>query len=131
MDEYVGESLLFFKLNTPSLNWLHIVELLKGVLTDVWLKTHPGLPKKHPESYHSFMWNNFFKHIDIKAKNAHILDGNATDLQAECEAFERKITAAGGIELFVGGQEVTPLLMNDNQPHIVDLSSVAFKQQHI
>lgn len=50
------------------------------------------------------MWNNFFKHVDIKAENTHILDGNAADLQAECEAFEQKITAAGGIELFVGGQ---------------------------
>jgi hypothetical protein len=25
-----------------------------------------GLPRDHPESYHSFMWNNLFKHIDIK-----------------------------------------------------------------
>ena len=25
-----------------------------------------GLPKEHPESYYSFMWNNFFGHIDIK-----------------------------------------------------------------
>jgi hypothetical protein len=24
-----------------------------------------GLPRDHPESYHSYMWNNFFKHIDI------------------------------------------------------------------
>lgn len=60
------------------------------------------------------MWNNFFKHIDIKAENTHILDGNAADLQAECTAFEEQITAAGGIELFVGGQEVTVLIMNTN-----------------
>lgn len=53
------------------------------------------------------MWNNFFKHIDIKAENTHILDGNATDLQAECEAFEKKIVEAGGIELFVGGDPTT------------------------
>ncbi|KAM9253010.1 glucosamine-6-phosphate deaminase 1 isoform 2-T2 [Dugong dugon] len=62
-----------------------------------------ALPREHPESYHSFMWNNFFKHIDIDPENTHILDGNATDLQAECDAFEEKIKAAGGIELFVGG----------------------------
>lgn len=49
------------------------------------------------------MWNNFFKHIDIEPQNTHILDGNATDLQAECDSFEQKIAAAGGIELFVGG----------------------------
>ena len=28
-----------------------------------------GLPKEHPESYYSFMWNNFFSHIDIKPEN--------------------------------------------------------------
>lgn len=75
------------------------------------------------------MWNNFFKHIDIKAQNTHILDGNAADLQAECQAFEDKITAAGGIELFVGGQEVTVLRMSYKQLHISDLStlvSIAF-----
>lgn len=63
-----------------------------------------GLPRDHPESYHSFMWNNFFKHIDILPENTHILDGNAPDLQAECDTFEEKIRAAGGIELFVGGE---------------------------
>lgn len=52
------------------------------------------------------MWNNFFKHIDIKPENTHILDGNAADLEAECNAFEEKIAAAGGIELFIGGEMV-------------------------
>ncbi|XP_010017012.1 PREDICTED: glucosamine-6-phosphate isomerase 1-like, partial [Nestor notabilis] len=61
------------------------------------------LPRDHPESYHSFTWNNFFKHIDVSAENVHILDGNAADLQAECDAFEEEIKAAGGVELFVGG----------------------------
>jgi len=59
----------------------------------------PGLPRDHPESYHSFLWNNFFKHLDISAENVHILDGNAPDLQAECDAFEDKTKAAGGTEL--------------------------------
>ncbi len=62
-----------------------------------------GLPQDHPESYHSFMWNNFFSHVDIKAENVNILDGNAPDLVAECEAYEAKIEAAGGIDLFMGG----------------------------
>lgn len=52
------------------------------------------------------MWNHFFKHIDIQPENANILDGNATDVKQECEDFERKITEAGGIELFVGGREL-------------------------
>ena len=62
-----------------------------------------GLPEEHPESYHSFMWNNFFNHIDIPQENVHILNGNATDLQAECDAYEKAIEAAGGIDLFMGG----------------------------
>mgnify|MGYP002288596671 CR=1 FL=1 len=62
-----------------------------------------GLPQSHPESYHSFMWNNFFSHIDIPAENVNILDGNAKDLDAECKRFEEKIASYGGIELFMGG----------------------------
>lgn len=62
-----------------------------------------GLPEDHPESYHSFMWNNFFKHIDIKKENVNILNGNAPDLQKECEDYEKRISDYGGIKLFVGG----------------------------
>ena len=62
-----------------------------------------GLEESHPESYHSFMWNNFFSHVDIDPKNVHILNGNAEDLMAECEAYEAAIVEAGGIDLFMGG----------------------------
>lgn len=62
-----------------------------------------GLPEEHPESYHSFMWNNFFNHINIKKENVHILNGNAEDVVAECAAYEAAIKAAGGIDLFMGG----------------------------
>ena len=62
-----------------------------------------GLPEEHPESYHSFMWNNFFHHIDIPKENVHILNGNAKDLMAECNRYEEAIKAAGGVDLFLGG----------------------------
>ena len=62
-----------------------------------------GLPEEHPESYHSFMWNNFFNHIDIKKENVHISNGNAKDLQAECANYEKMIQEAGGVDLFMGG----------------------------
>ncbi|XP_067899915.1 glucosamine-6-phosphate isomerase 1 isoform X1 [Heterodontus francisci] len=95
--------------STPLGSYKKLVEYYKnGDLSFKYVKTfnmdeYVGLPRDHPESYHSFMWNNFFKHIDILAENTHILDGNAPDLEAECNAFEEKIKAAGGIELFVGG----------------------------
>ena len=62
-----------------------------------------NLPEEHPESYHSFMWNNFFKHVNIKKTNVNILNGNAKNLRAECERYEKKIKSYGGIRLFVGG----------------------------
>lgn len=62
-----------------------------------------GLPKDHEQSYYSFMWTNFFSHIDILPENAHILNGNAEDIQAECERYEAKIKEVGGIDLFMGG----------------------------
>ena len=61
------------------------------------------LPRDHPESYHSFMWENFFRHIDIQPQNANLLDGNAPDLLQECQRYEDKIKSCGGIHLFLAG----------------------------
>jgi len=61
------------------------------------------LPKNNSQSYYSFMWKNFFSYLDINPENVHILDGNAQDLEAECAAYEAKIKAVGGINLFLGG----------------------------
>ena len=62
-----------------------------------------NLPEEHPESYHSFMWNNFFSHIDIKPEHVNILNGNAADVAQECADYEARIQAVGGIDLFMGG----------------------------
>jgi glucosamine-6-phosphate deaminase len=62
-----------------------------------------GLDHDHPQSYHRFMWDNFFSLVDIKPENVHIPDGMAPDLEAECAAYEERIRKAGGIDLFIGG----------------------------
>lgn len=62
-----------------------------------------GLPEDHPQSYHTFMKENFFSHIDIDPDNVNILNGNAEDLAKECEDYEKRIESAGGIDLFLGG----------------------------
>jgi glucosamine-6-phosphate deaminase len=62
-----------------------------------------NIPKDHPESYHSFMWNNLFSHVDAKEENVNILNGNAPDLAAECVNYEKKMKKVGGIKLFLGG----------------------------
>ncbi len=62
-----------------------------------------GIPENHPESYHTFMWDHFFSHINIKRENVNILNGNAEDVEAECSRYEQKIASYGGINLFMGG----------------------------
>ena len=62
-----------------------------------------GLPEDHPESYHTFMRRHFFEHVDVEPHNIHILNGNAPDLEAECAAYEKRISEVGGIDLFLGG----------------------------
>jgi len=62
-----------------------------------------GLPAVHPESYHHFMMQNLFDHVNIQKQNINILDGMASDLQSECDLYEEKIKKYGKIDLFFGG----------------------------
>lgn len=62
-----------------------------------------GIPQNHPQSYYTFMWENFFKHVNIKKENVNILDGNALDPVKACSDYEAKIKSYGGIKLFMGG----------------------------
>jgi len=95
--------------STPLGTYKKLIEFYKnGILSFKYVKTfnmdeYVGLPRDHPESYHSFMFDNLFKHVDIDPNNVHILDGNAVNLDQECSDFETKIKEAGGIHLFVGG----------------------------
>jgi len=62
-----------------------------------------GISYDHSESYHYFMYNNLFNHVDIPEENIHILDGNSKDLEKECTNYEKEIEKFGGIDLFLGG----------------------------
>ncbi|MDX2321862.1 MAG: glucosamine-6-phosphate deaminase [Moritella sp.] len=62
-----------------------------------------GIDKDHPESYRTFMYSNFFNHVNIQDKNVNLLNGNAQDLEAECQRYEAKIKSYGQINLFMGG----------------------------
>jgi glucosamine-6-phosphate deaminase len=67
------------------------------------LDEYIGLPKEHEQSYHRFMRDNLFSHINIKPENVHIPDGMAEDIPAFCAAYEQAIADAGGIDLQVLG----------------------------
>lgn len=67
------------------------------------LDEYVGLPPNHPESYHYFMWENLFKHININPSNVYIPMGMAEDIDAFCEWYEEKIVEHGGIDLQILG----------------------------
>jgi glucosamine-6-phosphate deaminase len=67
------------------------------------LDEYVGLPPQHPQSYHAFMDEHFFAHVNVPRKNIHIPDGMAADVPAECARYEAAIRAAGGIDLQILG----------------------------
>ncbi|OCH85543.1 Glucosamine/galactosamine-6-phosphate isomerase [Obba rivulosa] len=95
--------------SSPIPTYKHLIKLVKeGSLSFKHVVTfnmdeYVGLPKDHSESYHTFMFREFFSHIDIPPLQVNILDGTAKDLIGECNAYEARIKEFGGIELFLGG----------------------------
>ncbi|KAI0935315.1 Glucosamine-6-phosphate isomerase 1, variant 3 [Taiwanofungus camphoratus] len=95
--------------SSPIPTYKHLIKLVKdGKLSFKNVVTfnmdeYVGLPQDHSESYHTFMFREFFSHVDIPPSQVNILNGNAKDLIGECNAYEAKIKSYGGIELFLGG----------------------------
>lgn len=95
--------------STPLLLYKKLIELHQiGEISFRHIVTfnmdeYVGLPTDHPESYRSFMYRHLFGHVDIPDHQIHIPDGNTIDVDAECQQYEAKIQAWGGIELFLGG----------------------------
>lgn len=95
--------------STPLETYKHLIELnKKGIISFENIITfnmdeYVGLSPEHDQSYHYFMYTNFFNHIDIKKENINILNGLAENLEEECKRYEEKIKSVGGINLFLGG----------------------------
>ncbi len=67
------------------------------------LDEYCNLSPENPQSYHYYMQNNFFKHINISPENTHLLNGMTDDVKKECKSYDRKIKRSGGIDLQVLG----------------------------
>jgi glucosamine-6-phosphate deaminase len=69
------------------------------------LDEYYGLEPTHVCSYHRFMWENLFDHINIQKENVHIPDGTVArqDLQKYCREYEQAIADAGGIDILLLG----------------------------
>ncbi|MGL4604259.1 MAG: glucosamine-6-phosphate deaminase, partial [Iodobacter sp.] len=67
------------------------------------LDEYAGLPVTHSESYRSFMQTNLFNHIDIKAENTYVPNGNADDLDAEGRRYDELIYQKGPVDMQILG----------------------------
>ena len=69
------------------------------------LDEYYGLKKDHKESYHHFMDEKLFKHIDINRNNIHIPDGDLDKKSIDkfCKDYEKKIKSCGGIDIQILG----------------------------
>lgn len=67
------------------------------------LDEYAGIDRNDPGSYFAFMKQHLFDHVDIDPARAHLPNGMAPDLDAECERYEKAIRTAGGLDLtFLG-----------------------------
>jgi glucosamine-6-phosphate deaminase len=82
---------LYRQLVAEKLDWSRI--------TTFNLDEYVGVSPDHPQSYHRFMAERLFSHINIPAHNVNIPDGLAADIPGWCQNYERKIAAAGGMDL--------------------------------
>lgn len=87
--------------STPLLLYRILIEMKLdwSRVTTFNLDEYVGLPSDHPQSYHFFMWKHLFSQVNIRRKNVHIPDGMARDIPKCCADYEKKIRAAGGIDV--------------------------------
>lgn len=67
------------------------------------LDEYLGLSPQHPQSYYYYMYENFFKNVNIEKKNIHIPKGDTKDPVRECQNYEKEIEKVGGIDLQILG----------------------------
>lgn len=67
------------------------------------LDEYVGLPTTHDQSYYYFMQKNLFEHINIHQDSIHLPNGMAENIEQECIDYEKRIAAAGGIDLQILG----------------------------
>lgn len=67
------------------------------------LDEYYNLPKTSDQSYDYFMRVNLFNHINVKNENIHIPNGMASNIELECETYDKQIKESGGVDIQVLG----------------------------
>ncbi len=81
------------------IEWFKKGDLDFSKVHSVNLDEYVGLVPEHDQSYHYYMKENFFNHINIKLENTNVPNGLAKDINAECARYDKLITDLGGIDL--------------------------------
>lgn len=63
------------------------------------LDEYRGLTHEDPQSYHYFMNDQLFNHVNIDPANVHVPDGANTDADAACADYDRMVAEAGYCDL--------------------------------
>jgi glucosamine-6-phosphate deaminase len=87
-----------------------------------------GISEDHPNSYHYYMREHLFNHIDLLKERTHLPNGAAGNIQDECERYEELLNQLGGVDIQLLGigenghigfnEPGTPF---DSTTHIVEL----------
>ncbi|MDD3655946.1 MAG: glucosamine-6-phosphate deaminase [Atribacterota bacterium] len=98
------------------------------------LDEYYGLSPEHPQSYHYFMWDTFFQHININKENIYLLNGITDNIDEECQRFEDLIKKRGGLDLQILGIGDNghlgfnePAIGLNSKTHLVNLSKATIR----
>ena len=95
--------------STPVGMYKRLIEMNRASWIDFSRVTTFNLDEYYPispensQSYRYFMNENLFNHVNIDKKNTYVPNGNATDAEAECKAYDAMIENSRGIDIQVLG----------------------------
>lgn len=93
------------------------------------LDEYVGIGPEEATSYHTYMHEHLFKHVNIPKENVHLPNGLAENLEQECTRYEKQIEQRGGIDLQLLGIGVNghigfnePGTSFQSRTHVVELA---------
>lgn len=101
-----------------------------GHAHSVNLDEYVGLSSDHPQSYHSYMNEHLFQHINLPPEHCHVPQGDAEDPAQEAKQYDQLIAELDGVDLqllgigrngHIGFNE--PGTSFDSHTHLVELTT--------
>lgn len=95
--------------SSPVGTYKELIKLYENGLLDFSQVRTYNLDEYYPleptndQSYHFFMNDNLFDHVNIDKNNVHVPDGNAADMNEACESYEKMLNEIGGVDIQVLG----------------------------